>query len=132
MEISVSHKQGRVSVAVIEIAGKTDSSSSDELLVKLLKVIDGGARYLLLEMSKMPYISSAGLRVLHEVFDKLRELAPEENEKEMYEKIRDGSFKSPNLKLLNPTKEVMEVLRMSGFDMLVSIENNRKEAIASF
>jgi anti-anti-sigma factor len=132
MEISVSHKQGRVSVAVIEIAGKTDSSSSDELLVKLLKVIDGGARYLLLEMSKMPYISSAGLRVLHEVFDKLRELAPEENEKEMYEKIRDGSFKSPNLKLLNPTKEVMEVLRMSGFDMLVSIENNQKEAIASF
>ena len=132
MEISVSHKQGRVSVAVIEIAGKTDSSSSDELLVKLLKVIEGGARYLLLEMSKMPYISSAGLRVLHEVFDKLRELAPEENEKEMYEKIRDGSFKSPNLKLLNPTKEVMEVLRMSGFDMLVSIENNRKEAIASF
>ena len=117
---------------MIEIAGKTDSSSSDELLVKLLKVIDGGARYLLLEMSKMPYISSAGLRVLHEVFDKLRELAPEENEKEMYEKIRDGSFKSPNLKLLNPTKEVMEVLRMSGFDMLVSIENNRKEAIASF
>jgi len=132
MDISVSHKQGRVSVAVIEIAGKTDSSSSDELLVKLLKVIDGGARYLLLEMSKMPYISSAGLRVLHEVFDKLRELAPEENEKEMYEKIRDGSFKSPNLKLLNPTKEVMEVLRMSGFDMLVSIENNQKEAIASF
>ena len=132
MEISVSHKQGRVSVAVIEIAGKTDSSSSDELLVKILNVIDGGARYLLLEMSKMPYISSAGLRVLHEVFDKLRELAPEENEKEMYEKIRDGSFKSPNLKLLNPTKEVMEVLRMSGFDMLVSIENNRNEAIASF
>jgi len=132
MDITVSNKQGRVSVAMVEIAGKTDSVSSDELLVKLMKVIDGGARYLLLELSKMPYISSAGLRVLHEVFDKLRELAPEENEKEMYEKIRDGSFKSPNLKLLNPTKEVMEVLRMTGFDMLVSIEKNQKEAIASF
>lgn len=132
MDISVSHKQGRVPVAVIEIAGKTDSNSSDELLVNLMKVIDGGARYLLLELSKMPYMSSSGLRVLHEVFVKLRELAPEENEKEIYKKIRDGSFKSPNLKLLNPTKEVVEVLRMSGFDMLVSIEKNQKEAIASF
>jgi anti-anti-sigma factor len=132
MDIKVSHEQGRVSVALIEIAGKTDSASSDELLGKLLEVIDEGARYLLLDLSKIPYISSAGLRVLHEVFEKLRKLAPEENEKEMYEKIRDGSFTSPHLKLLNPTKEVLEVLKMSGFDMLVSIEDNQKKAIASF
>lgn len=132
MDIKVLHEQGRVSVAVVQIAGKTDSASSDELLGSLLKVIDEGARYLLLDLSKMPYMSSAGLRVLHEIFEKLRGLAPEGNEKEMYEKIRDGSFKSPHLKLLNPTKEVLEVLKMAGFDMLVSIEKNKNEAIASF
>jgi len=132
MDIKVSHEQGRVPVTVIEIAGKTDATSSNEVLNKLMKVIDEGARYLILDLSKMPYMSSSGLRVLQEVFEKLRALAPKENEKEVYQKIRDGSFKSPHLKLVNPTKEVMEVLKMSGFDMLVSIEKNRKEAIASF
>jgi len=132
MDISVSYMQGRVPIAVIEIAGKTDSASSDELLQNLMELINKGSRYLLLDLKKMPYMSSAGLRVLQEVFEKLRELAPEENEKDVYNKIRDGSFKSPHLKLVNPTKEVMEVLKMSGFDMLVSIEKNQNEAIASF
>ncbi len=132
MDITVSHMQGRVPIAVIEIAGKTDSASSDELLQNLMELINRGTRYLLLDMKKMPYMSSAGLRVLQEVFEKLRQLAPEESEKDVYNKIRDGSFKSPHLKLVNPTKEVMEVLKMSGFDMLVSIEKNQKEAIASF
>jgi hypothetical protein len=77
-------------------------------------------------------MSSAGLRVLQQTFEKLRSLSSDESDKEMYKKINDGSFKSPHLKLLNPTKEVMEVLKMSGFDMLVSIEKDLKTAIASF
>ena len=55
-----------------------------------------------------------------------------ESKKEMYRQINDGSYKSPNLKLINPTKEVMEVLKMSGFDMLISIEDDLKTAVASF
>jgi len=132
MDIKVSYEQGRVAVAVINIAGNADSAASNEFLQKLSNVIDGGARYLLLDLKDMPYMSSAGLRVLQEVFEKLRNLGPEENKKDLYKKIRDGSFKSPHLKLVNPTKDVMEVLRMSGFDMLISIEKNQKEAIASF
>ena len=72
------------------------------------------------------------MRVLQEVFNKLREVSTGESDKEMYRQINDGSFKSPHLKLLNPTKEVMEVLKMSGFDMLVSIEHDLKAAVASF
>ena len=132
MEVTISQEQGRVPVTVLHIAGKTDSASSDVILTKALETIDGGARYLLLDLSKMPYMSSAGMRVLQEVFNKLRELSPEENEKEIYDKIRDGSFKSPHLKLLSPTKEVLEVLKMSGYDMLVSIETDLKKAVASF
>lgn len=132
MDVTVTHEQGRVPVAVLQIAGRTDSASSDEFQSKVMEVIEGGARYLILDLSKMPYISSAGLRVLQEVFNKLRGLSPDEGEKEIYDKIRDGSFKSPHMKLLNPTKEVMEVLKMSGYDMLVSIEKDLKEAITSF
>jgi hypothetical protein len=80
----------------------------------------------------MPYISSAGLRVLQEIFNKLRSVSGDESDKEMYRRINEGTFKSPHLKLIYPTKEVLEVLKMSGFDMLVSIEKDLKTAVASF
>jgi anti-anti-sigma factor len=132
MDITVSQEQGRVPVTVLHIAGKTDSASANEFEKKAMDVIDGGARHLVLDLSKIPYMSSAGLRVLQELFNKLREVSTGESDKEMYRQINDGSFKSPHLKLLNPTKEVMEVLKMSGFDMLVSIEHDLKAAVASF
>jgi anti-anti-sigma factor len=132
MDITVSQEQGRVPVTILHVAGETDSASANELEKKVMEVIDGGAQHLVLDLSKIPYMSSAGLRVLQEVFNKLREVSTGESDKEMYRRINDGSFKSPHLKLLNPTKEVMEVLKMSGFDMLVSIEHDLKAAVTSF
>ncbi len=132
MDITVSQEQGRVPVTILHVSGQTDSTSANELEKKAMEVIDAGARYLVLDLSKVPYLSSAGLRVLQEVFNKLREVSTGESDKEMYRRINDGSFTSPHLKLLNPTKEVMEVLKMSGFDMLVSIEKDLKTAVAAF
>jgi anti-anti-sigma factor len=132
MDITVSQEQGRVPVTILHVSGQTDSTSANELEKKAMEVIDAGARHLVLDLSKVPYLSSAGLRVLQEVFNKLREVSTGESDKEMYRRINDGSFTSPHLKLLNPTKEVMEVLKMSGFDMLVSIEKDLKTAVAAF
>ena len=132
MEITVTQEQGRVPVTVLQVAGNTDSNSANELEKKVMEVIDGGARYLVLDLSKVPYMSSAGLRVLQDVFTKLRSLSGSESKEDTYRQIADGSYKSPYLKLINPTKEVIEVLKMSGFDMLVSIEKNLKTAVASF
>ena len=132
MDITIAQESGRVPVTVIQVAGDTDSASAAEFEKKVMEVIDGGARYLVLDLSKVPYMSSAGLRVLQNVFDKLRSLSADESDKEMYRKINEGSFKSPHLKLLSPTKEVVEVLKMTGFDMLVSIETNLKKAVDSF
>ncbi len=132
MDITVSQEQGRVPVTILHVAGDTDSASANELEQKAMEIIDAGARYLVLDLSKTPYMSSAGLRVLQNVFNKLRSLSNGASDKEMYRQINDGSFKSPHLKLLNPTKEVLEVLKMSGFDMLVSIEKDLKTAVADF
>jgi anti-anti-sigma factor len=132
MEIIVTQEQGRVPVTVLQIAGKTDSASAAVLEKKVMDVIEAGARYLVFDLKNVPYISSAGLRVLQEAFSKLRSLSAGENDKEMYQQIADGSFKSPYLKLIHPSKEVMEVLKMSGFDMLVPVEKDLKAAVESF
>ena len=109
MDVTVTQEQGRVPVTVIQVAGKTDSASANDFEKKVMEAIDAGTRHLVLDLSKIPYMSSAGLRVLQQAFDKLRSLSTGESDKEMYRKINDGSFKSPHLKLLSPTKEVMEV-----------------------
>lgn len=132
MDVTVQQENGRVPVTVVQVAGNTDSASAEEFEKKVMEVIDGGARHLVLDLSKVPYMSSAGLRVLQNVFDKLRSLSADESDKEMYRKINEGSFTSPHLRLLNPTKEVVEVLKMTGFDMLVSIDTNLKTAVDSF
>jgi anti-anti-sigma factor len=132
MDITVMQEQGRVPVTVLQVEGKTDSASAEELQKKAMEVIESGARYLVFDLKKVPYMSSAGLRVLQEVFSKLRSLSDGGNDKEMYRQIADGSFQSSQLKLINPTKEVMEVLKMSGFDMLVPVEKDLKTAVNSF
>jgi anti-anti-sigma factor len=131
MEITVTHEQNRIPVTVLHVAGKTDSESAEILQKKAMEIIEGGARYLIFDLSKVPYMSSAGLRVLQTVFNKLRELSSEESNQETYRKIAEGSYQLPNLKIVNPTPEVLEVLKMSGFDMLVSIEKDLKKALDS-
>ena len=131
MEITVTHENTRVPVTVLHVTGNTDSASAEMLQKKAMEIIDAGAKYLIFDLSNMPYISSAGLRVFQEVFNKLRAVAPDESDKEMHRHIADGSYQLPNLKIANPTPEVLEVLKMSGFDMLVSIEHDLKKALDS-
>jgi len=132
MDITVSLENTRVPVTVLHVDGKTDSASAATLQEKTMEIIDGGARYLIFDLSKVPYMSSAGLRVLQAVFDKLRSLSPEESNKDTNRQIADGSYQFPYLKIVNPTSEVLEVLKMSGFDMLISIEKDLKKALASY
>ena len=132
MDVTITQEKGLVPVTVVHVDGKTDSASADEFEKKVMEAIDAGARHLVLDLGKVPYMSSAGLRVLQHVFDRLRSLSSDENDKEMYRQINDGSYASPNLKLINPNKDVMEVLKMSGFDMLISVEKDLKTAVASF
>jgi len=132
MDITVSLENARVPVTVLHVDGKTDSASAATLQEKAIEIIDGGARYLIFDLSKVPYMSSAGLRALQAVFDKLRSLSPDESNKNTNRQIADGSYQFPYLKIVNPTPDVLEVLKMSGFDMLISIEKDLKKALASY
>ena len=46
--------------------------------------------------------------------------------------VAAGTYKSPNLKILKPTDNVLQTLKLSGFDMFLDIHSDLKEAIASF
>jgi anti-anti-sigma factor len=134
MEIKVHIENGRVPVTVMHVDGDMDSSTYEVFQSKADELINGGARYLLVDLSHAPFVSSAGLRALQVIFNKLRSLNPDANlsDEEVKKGISAGTYKSPHLKLLNLSDETQKVFQMSGFDMFIETFTDMKAAIASF
>jgi anti-anti-sigma factor len=132
MEITVTQEQGRVPVTVLHVRGDVNASTADQFLEEAQGAYDDGARDMLIDLSEVSLLSSAGLRALHSIFNMLRSDSPEESDEAVRKGLTDGTFKSPHLKLLSPDKNVTQVLSMAGFDMFLEIYNNLKKAVASF
>jgi len=62
----------RGDVLIVRPEGRIDTNTSDELEGWLLSRLDGGLKRLVVDMSAVDYISSAGLRVLLMTLKKLR------------------------------------------------------------
>jgi anti-anti-sigma factor len=134
MDIKVSVENGSVPVTVMHIDGNIDASSYEKFQSKADELIAGGARYLLIDLQHAPFVSSSGLRALHHIFNHLRTI--DSNTKMTDEEVRRGisagTYKSPNLKLTNLSKESRVSLELSGFDMFIDIFDDREKALASF
>jgi anti-anti-sigma factor len=134
MEIKVSTESGRVPVTILHVDGNIDSSTYEQFQSTAKKLIDGGARYILVDLSHAPFVSSAGLRALHALFNDLRTRNPEANlsDEAIKRGISAGTYKSPHLKLLNLSPETKTAFETSGFDMYIDTFTDRNAAIASF
>jgi len=134
MEIKVSTESGRVPVTVLHVDGNIDSSTYEQFQSTAKKLIEGGTRYILVDLSHAPFVSSAGLRALHALFNELRSRNPEANlsDEQMKKGISAGTYKSPHLKLLNLSPETKAAFETSGFDMYIDTFTDRNAAIASF
>ena len=134
MQITVSQEQGNV--AILQIAGHLDGQSYQDLIMKAQEIIVGGAKNILLDMSDLTYISSAGLVSLHTISMLLRgEKTPDPEQgwsalKSM-DRTRNGGVQK-NLKLLNPPSQVVNVLDMVGFTEFFEIFTDKQKALASF
>ena len=92
------------------------------------------AQFILVDLTHTPYVSSAGMRALQYIYEKLRILHPnsDASNEDVKKGISAGTYKSPRLKLLNPTKETAKTFEISGFDMYIEIFTDKTIAIASF
>jgi len=134
MEIKVSTESGRVPVTVLHVDGNIDSSTYEQFQSTAKKLIEEGARYLLVDLSHAPFVSSAGLRALHSLFNDLRTRNPQADlsDDEMKKGISAGTYKSPHLKLLNLSPETKTAFETSGFDMYIDTFTDKNTAVASF
>lgn len=134
MEVKVFNENGRVPVTVIHVDGNIDSSTYQAFKASAEELIDGGARYVLVDLSHVEFISSAGFRAFNELFNKLRSLNPDANlsDEDVKKGIGAGTYKSPHLKLLNLPDKARTAFQYAGFDLFIETFTDMQTAIASF
>jgi anti-sigma B factor antagonist/stage II sporulation protein AA (anti-sigma F factor antagonist) len=95
---------------ILRIEGRLDAMASPVLERKIGALIDENRLSLLLDFTRVSYLSSAGMRVLLSASKKL--------------KAKKGS-----MVLFSLQEEVEEILKMAGFDKILHICPSEKEAL---
>lgn len=134
MDIRVSVEKRAVPVTVMEISGNIDSSTYEHFQARVNQLIAEGMHYLLIDLTHTPFVSSAGLRTLHTIFNKLRTSDPANklSEQDVRRGISAGTYRSPHLKLTNLSPETKTTFELSGFSMFIETFDDRETALASF
>ena len=135
MEINVTQEKGKVPVSVVHITGDLDASSYRELVDTAQKLYDDGVRSLLLDLTNLVFLSSAGLASLNIITRMFRgETSDAENGWGTFKAIdrdREGGMQS-HVKLLNPSPKVDNVLDTVGFKQFFEVYTDLEEAVDSF
>ena len=132
MEISSSKENANVQVDVMRVSGTIDSSNYQEFQKIADKLIKEGAKYILLDFSDLEYISSAGLRVIHNTFNKLRTMHKDVDDAELQKKMASGEYKSPFIKVAGLSSTVHSAFELSGFETYIEVHEDVIAAVASF
>lgn len=121
MSITVTREQSRVPVTVLKISGAIHLGNSEDLQNQGAAAFAQGERDLVIDLSQVDRITSAGLRAilyLTKLFNHI------EGDTQL--------ARSTHLKLASPNANVRQVLKISGFDVFMDIFDNTPDAIASF
>lgn len=136
MDITISQEQGSAPVTVLKLSGQLDGQTYQDLIMKAQQVIGDGTKNILLDLSDLTYISSAGLVSLHTIALLLKGETPPDPEQgwSALKSMGDssGGGMQPRIKLLNPRPEVISVLDMVGFSAVFEVFTDRQKAIESF
>lgn len=141
MKITLTKTNGPAPVAILHLDGTLDGANYESLIDEAQKVYTSGIRGLILDLSNLTFISSAGLGALHQVALLFRG----KNRSEQFESwaaYRWAAYRSidpdhnrgshEHVKLYSPSKEVMEVLDLIGFSSLFEIYTDLHQATLSF
>jgi anti-sigma B factor antagonist len=98
---------------LIEVSGRIDSSNASEFEDTFNSLTNDGRYNLVLELSGIEYMSSAGLRA-------------------MVAALRECKKHRGDLRLANPSPRMKEVLDLAGLDAVFSIYDDATAAVGSY
>ncbi|NGX40126.1 MAG: putative anti-sigma factor antagonist BtrV [Chlamydiae bacterium] len=96
-------------IHIVTLDGRLDASSTPVIEKKLAKLVET-AKQLVVDFSKVTYLSSAGMRLLLSLTKRLQS--------------GDGQ-----ILFFGMNDDVMEIIKMAGFERILRIFNTKKEAL---
>lgn len=136
MEIDVSTQQGRVLVTVVKPHGDLDGSNYTELIDQVRKLVAEGTRDIAIDLSEVPFMSSAGLMALQSAALLLRgEKVPSlEAGKAAVKSMHRGGASGfqQHIKLLKPNECLTDIFDKVGFMQHFQVFSDVQQAVASF
>ena len=100
-------------VDVIAVSGRIDSSNANELEAAFQELAGEGRYKLVLELSGIEYMSSAGLRA-------------------MVAALRECRKHSGDVRVASPSPRMGEVLNLAGLDSVFSVHEDEVSAVGSY
>lgn len=97
-------------VKIVRLEGRMDTTSTPALEKKLSGLLEGEHPSILLDFEKVDYLSSAGMRLLLSETKKIKS-------------------KGGQLVFCRMSDEVMEIIKMAGFERILTICRNETEAL---
>jgi anti-sigma B factor antagonist len=99
-------------VTVVEVSGRIDSGTASEFDQAIMDLIAGGQSNLVLDLSMVEFLSSAGLRTLVSA--------------------RKSIQGSGEITLANPSQRVIDTLDIAGLDVLFKSFPDRESAVGYY
>jgi anti-anti-sigma factor len=115
--VKVSQVQGRIPVTVLLLQDRLNMGNISELEQAAREAFAAGAHDMLIDLSKAPSLTSAGIRAIL-IIHKMLSAA--------------GKDQGRHLKLVSPTPYVRDVLKVAGLLDYIEVFTNLDEAVASF
>ena len=134
MEIEVAIHEAREPVAVMSIKGNVDASNYVEVINQAQEIYKRPVHNLLLDLSEVPFISSAGLVAIHKI-SLIYSGGQQEVQQEGKETRPDFTHNAnarKRVKLLNPQPGVDKTLEMAGLKLFFKVFDDLESAIQSF
>jgi len=128
LNITSSQIQGEVTVTILHLSGHLHGNTENQLLDRARQAYEDGSKYLLLDLSGVEILTSAGLRAIHKIFN----LFTPQNDVQVIRQHEEEPYKSPYVKLVCPNPEIYYVLNIAGFLQNILIYNNMEDAVNSF
>lgn len=128
LTINVSKIEGETPVTVLHLSGHLHGDTEGQLMQVIRQLHQDGSRHLLLDLSGVDVLTSAGLRAIHTTFM----LFTPQSDLALIKQHRDEPYKSPYFKMVCPNPNIYYVLNIAGFLHNIPIYNDVNEAISSF
>ena len=131
MEIEVSIRQADQPIAIMQVKGDLNGSNFMQLTDKAQELFMNPARYLLIDLSEVDSVTSAGLSALHKIA-LLYSGVEQQVRQDFNPNLTHSSNARKYVKLLNPHPDVEKTLEIAGFKLFFKIYRDLDSALASF